>query len=286
MFIDTHAHVYPPLLRRDREKIAEKEPYFELLTGSPVHRWGDADELIAAMDATGVDQSWISGFAFRDPALCALCNDYVIDAVRRWPGRLRGFAVVNPARAGFMAEIERCASLGLTGVGELFPDGQGFRLDDQSQTWRLAAACADMNMPLRVHTAEPVGHAYAGKGSAGPREAAAFCAHHPENDVIFAHFGGGLWLYETMPELRLYLRRARYDTAAWPFLYDASAAAAARAAGVADKMLYGSDWPILSRKRYQTRLDAYAAGGGLEALTGGNARRFLEDIEARKARRK
>ena len=276
MMIDTHVHIYPPELVRDQELISRREPHFNLLTHNSVHKWGTAEDLIAAMDATGVEQSWVFGFAFRDPALCVLCNDYVIAAVRRWPDRLKGFAVVNPGRRGFAAEMERCAAAGLTGVGELFPQGQGFDLDDRRQTWRLAAACADLNMQLCVHTAEPVGHDYAGKGNVGPKEAAQFCLDHPETVVIFAHFGGGLWLYETMPEMRMYLRNAWYDTAAWPYLYGASVMAAAKAAGVLPKMLYGTDWPILDRARYEKRLSSCGLDDTeLAALTGGNALSLL-----------
>lgn len=281
MITDTHVHIYPPELVRDQELISRTEPHFDLLTHNAVHKWGTAEDLIAAMDRTGVAQSWAFGFAFRDPGLCRLCNDYVIDAVRRYPDRLKGFAVVNPARRGFVAEMERCAAAGLTGVGELFPQGQGFPLDDVRWTWRLAAACRDLGMPLCVHTAEPVGHDYAGKGSVGPREAAAFCAHHPETTVVFAHFGGGLWLYETMPEMRLCLRNAWYDTAAWPYLYDANVMSAAQAAGVLPKMLYGTDWPILDRTRCEKRLAACGLSESERAaLTGGNAVRLLDSLKA------
>ena len=279
MTVDTHVHIYPPELVRDQELISRTEPHFDLLTHNTVHKWGTAEDLIAAMDRTGVEQSWVFGFAFRDPSLCRLCNDYVIDAVRRWPDRLKGFAVVNPARRGFAAEMERCRAAGLTGVGELFPQGQGFALDDARATWRLAAACDDLGMPLCVHTAEPVGHEYAGKGDVGPKEAAAFCVNHPQTTVIFAHFGGGLWLYETMPEMRLYLHNARYDTAAWPYLYDASVMAAAKAAGVLPKMLYGTDWPILDRTRYEKRLAACGLNEAENAaLTGGNAACLLDSL--------
>ena len=279
MTVDTHVHIYPPELVRDQELVSRTEPHFDLLTHNAVHKWGTTEDLIAAMDRTGVEQSWVFGFAFREPGLCRLCNDYVIGAVRRWPDRLKGFAVVNPARRGFAAEMERCRAAGLTGVGELFPQGQRFALDDARITWRLAAACDDLNMPLCVHTAEPVGHDYAGKGDVGPKEAAAFCVHHPQTTVIFAHFGGGLWLYETMPEMKLYLCNAWYDTAAWPYLYDASVMAASKAAGALLKMLYGTDWPILDRARYEKRL----AGCGLDeaehaALTGGNAMRLLTSL--------
>ena len=279
MTVDTHVHIYPPELVRDQELISRTEPHFDLLTHNTVHKWGTAEDLIAAMDRTGVEQSWVFGFAFRDPSLCCLCNDYVIEAVRRWPDRLKGFAVVNPARRGFAAEMERCRAAGLTGVGELFPQGQGFALDDARATWRLAAACDDLGMPLCVHTAEPVGHEYAGKGDVGPKEAAAFCVNHPLTTVIFAHFGGGLWLYETMPEMRLYLHNARYDTAAWPYLYDASVMAAAKAAGVLPKMLYGTDWPILDRTRYEKRLAACGLNEAENAaLTGGNAACLLDSL--------
>ena len=279
MTVDTHVHIYPPELVRDQELISRTEPHFDLLTHNTVHKWGTAEDLIAAMDRTGVEQSWVFGFAFRDPSLCRLCNDYVIEAVRRWPDRLKGFAVVNPARRGFAAEMERCRAAGLTGVGELVPQGQGFALDDARATWHLAAACDDLGMPLCVHTAEPVGHEYAGKGDVGPKEAAAFCVNHPQTTVIFAHFGGGLWLYETMPEMRLYLHNAWYDTAAWPYLYDASVMAAAKAAGVLPKMLYGTDWPILDRTRYEKRLAACGLNEAEStALTGGNAACLLDSL--------
>lgn len=277
MIRDVHAHVYPQEFQRDQELISKTEPHFNLLTHNKVHRWGTADELVARMDETGVDETWIFGFAFRDPGLCRLCNDYVIDAVRRYPRRLKGFASVSPMAPGMTAEVERCADAGLIGVGELFPQGQNFALDDLRQTWRLAAVLEERGLILNVHTAEPVGHDYAGKGNVGPKEAAGFCINHPGVNVIFAHFGGGLWLYETMPEMKLYLKNARYDTAAWPFLYGPSVLGAAKAAGTLDKMLYGTDWPILDKKRFDTRL---AACGLTEeeknAFLGENAGRFLK----------
>ena len=101
------------------------------------------------------------------------------------------------------------------------------------------------------HTAEPVGHGYAGKGNVGPREAAAFCTNHPEVRVVFAHLGGGLWLYELMPEMRLYLSNAMYDLAALPWLYDARVLDAIEAAGVTGKFLMGTDFPILDSTRYE-----------------------------------
>ena len=152
--IDVHVHVYSEQFVRDRELISKKEPHFDLLTHNKVHKWGTAEQLIQRMDETGVDQSWIFGFAFRDPGLCAICNDYVIDAVRRYPGRLKGFASISPLTRGFAAEAERCADAGLIGVGELFPQGQNFggRRGGWPPCWRNAGCCSTSIPPNRWGT--------------------------------------------------------------------------------------------------------------------------------------
>lgn len=276
--IDCHVHVYPPEIIANAAAIAEKEPYFALLTAGKVHKWATAEDVLAAMDRDGVDVSWIFGFAFRDPGLCALCNDYVIDAVGKYPTRLKGLAVVPPCAQETGKEILRCREKGLVGVGELFPGGQNFDISDVRQTWRLAGTVAEAGMFLLIHSAEPVGHDYPGKGNTGPKEAAEFCIHHPEVDVVFAHFGGGLWMYELMPEMKLVLSNAYYDSAAWPWLYEPAVLKAMESAGVLHKLFYGSDFPILAYPKYENLVAASAVGGAeVEKFLHGNAHDFLAE---------
>ena len=272
MIVDAHVHLYPPQIQATWEHIATREPYFGALAQTSVHKWAQAEDLIARMDADGVDCSWVCGFGFQDMGLCRECNDYVLDAASRYPGRIVPLAVVPPLHREVEEEVLRCREAGCLGVGEIFPTGQGWSLTDIRQTWPLAGICFETGMLLLVHTAEPVGHAYPGKGAEGPREAVAFCEHHPEVSVVFAHWGGGLWLYELMPELRVLLANAWYDTAATPFLYAPEIFAAAMAAGVGHKVLYGSDFPILGRDRYDRMLDKTSLSSGQrEALLGRNA---------------
>jgi len=279
MIIDSHVHIYPPEVIKDWEKIAQKEPYFKLLASGKVHKWATAEDLIEKMDKSGISKSWVTTFAFRDQGLCAYCNDYLIEAVNRYKGRLEGFCVLNPVRRGFEDEIARCKKAGMLGVGELFPDGQVFDVTDFRQTWRLAEACFDNHMVLLLHTAEQVGHDYPGKGNTGPKEAAQFCMNHPEVKVIFAHLGGGLWQYELMPEMRVSLQNARYDTAALPFLYDNKIFAAMKAAGVIDKVLYGSDFPLLSVERYMKLMDTSGLDDeAKKAILGQNAVSFVDGL--------
>ena len=281
MRIDAHVHVYPPEIKNDWNRIAENEPHFASLCSGRVHKWCTAEDVLARMKEDSIDVSWIAGFAFRDPGLCRVCNDYVIDAVKRSEGRLKGLAVVNPLSRGFEEEILRCREAGFIGVGELFPDGQVFDITDMRQTWRLAAQCHENGMFLMLHVAEPVGHDYPGKGGSGPKEAAKFCSNHPEVQVVFAHMGGGLWSYETMPEMRIVLHNAWYDTAAAPFLYGPEVLNAAVAAGAGHKTLYGSDFPLLGADRYEKMFAASGLGDDiLSGIRGGNAAVLLEKVRS------
>ncbi len=279
VIIDTHVHVYPPEIERHWEKIAEREPYFASLVQSRAHRWGTLENLLKAMEEDQVDQSWICGFGFTDMGLCREVNDYVLEAAEQNPEKILPLAVVPPLHPDVEREVSRCAEKGAIGVGEIFPGGQRWDIDDMRQTWRLAGLCHEASLALLIHTAEPLGHDYPGKGSTGPREAAAFCTHHPEVSVIFAHWGGGLWMYETMPEIRRYLRNAWYDVAASPFLYEKEIfRILSGSPHVMSRTLYGSDYPLLRFPRYRSLLEEafpdtfgeYAPG-----LFGENARRLL-----------
>lgn len=252
--IDAHVHIYPPEIKREREKISEKEPWFGEMINSRVHKWGTAESLISQMDKDGIESSLVTGFAFRDQGLCRIMNDYVLDAAQKFKGRIHPLAVVSPTAKGAQKEILRCGELGAVGLGELFPDGQELDISDVGQTWRMVGACMEAGMFILFHTAEQVGHKYTGKGHTGPSDAAAFCMNHPLVKVVFAHFGGGLWAYESMPEMKLALSNAYYDTAAWPWLYDHKVIEGIFAVGAGEKILFGSDWPILEYSRYERLL--------------------------------
>ena len=277
--VDFHIHVYPPEIIRDAEKISERERYFNVLIHNNVHKWGTVEDLLQRMDRDKVERAVLGGFGFQDLGLCRVCNDYIIEWVKRCPERLTGLCLVPPLAKGAEKEVFRCAEAGLVGVGELFPEGQGIDISDVDQTWRFAGVLHEANLCALWHTAEPVGHAYGGKGNVGPKEAAAFCMNHPEVKTVFAHLGGGLWLYELMPEMRLYLTNARYDLAALPWLYDASILKVIETAGLSYKFLMGTDFPILDSTRY---VKAIAASGitpdTIERVTRVNALEFLASL--------
>jgi predicted TIM-barrel fold metal-dependent hydrolase len=76
---------------------------------------------------------------------------------------------------------------------------------------------------------------------------------------VAAHWGGGFPFYELMPEVRSAAANLWYDSAASAFLYRPEVfSVVARCAG-AEKILWGSDYPLLAQRRM---LD-YARAGGL-----------------------
>jgi predicted TIM-barrel fold metal-dependent hydrolase len=95
--------------------------------------------------------------------------------------------------------------------------------------------------------------------------------------LILAHFGGGLPLLSCLrKEVREYLDLIRFDTAAMPFIFDPKALRVGVDLLGADRFLFGSDYPLLKRKRYQKFfLDASLSAEETELVSGGAARKFL-----------
>jgi len=282
MKIDFHVHLTPPEIIRDYQKIGEREPYFKLLSDSPKNKFATAEDVVAELERTGVDKAVVFGFGFRDPGLCQFVNDYVAEAVRNYPDRLIGFAIVNPNDAKVEQELDRCMALGLQGVGEIFPDGQHFVIEDPKRSSAFASLVQERNLPLIVHSNEPVGHYYAGKTTTTPVKLAAFVEHNPELTVIFAHWGGGLFFYELMPELKAKYQNVYYDTAASPFLYRPQVYKVAQEIGILDKILLGSDFPLLSPARNLREMALSGLNADEQSLiSGGNALRLFETMAAK-----
>lgn len=277
MIVDFHTHVFPPDVIAGRDAYCARDTWLAELYGNPRARMTTAEGLLASMDADGVDVSVIFPFGWSDPGLAEECNSYVIQAVRDHPSRLIGLAGIQPlAGRRAIAELERCARAGMPGFGELMPHGQGYRLRDIQLLAPLVEAAEALGLFALTHTSEPVGHHYLGKGDVSAADLQDFLLAFPGLRVVAAHWGGGFPFYELMPEVRTAAANLWYDSAASAFLYRPEVfSIVARAAGI-EKILWGSDFPLLGQRRM---LD-YARAGGLTpaelALAlGENAIRFL-----------
>jgi predicted TIM-barrel fold metal-dependent hydrolase len=274
VIVDAHVHILPDRVRDNPALLASSDPWFATCHARG-ERMASAESLLAAMDEHGVDRAVCFTWPFADPAVCAEANDYLAAAIRRFPGRLTGFGVIQPHDPGAAREVTRCAGLGLAGIGEMNADAQGWGLLDDAVEPALRESAA-AGMPWTLHCSEPVGRLYPGKGSSTPDRIMAFAERHPEVTLICAHLGGGLPLYAHIPEVRRACDRLFFDTAAQPFVYEASVYRALVDGIGADRILLGSDHPLLDVPRYLRALDDAGIDAAARALiTGGNAARLL-----------
>jgi predicted TIM-barrel fold metal-dependent hydrolase len=277
MIIDFHTHIFPPWLRDQREKYIERDATLGELYASPEAKMATADDLVAAMDEDGVDVSVVMGVGWTDFGLAREANDYIIESVARYPDRLTGFAGVSPAWGDAAGrEAERCAGAGLRGVGEMHPDTQAFDLGDERTMAPLMEVARERGLVVTTHSSEPVGHSYPGKGTTRPDVLWRFIRSFPDVTVVCAHWGGGLPFYALMPEVAEGLSNVYFDTAASPFLYNARVFSVAASLVGADRVLLGSDYPLLRASRLLKQVDESALSESeREAVTGGNAARLL-----------
>lgn len=258
MIIDVHTHIFPPEVIADRGRFLDGEPAFAAIYADPQAPMVDGPGLVRAMDADGVDVSWAMGFPWVKRENARLHNDYLAQAVAGSAGRLRGMACVRPPADWAMAEAERALAAGLHGLGELaFYDSD---LDNQSLN-PLCALCAEAGKPLLLHTNEPVGHIYPGKAPMTLAALYRLVKDNPRTKLVLAHMAGGLFFYALLKkEVGAVLANVWLDTAASPFLYKPRAYGLAIELLGADKLLYGSDYPLLRLPRYKKEFAAPDSG--------------------------
>jgi uncharacterized protein len=276
VIIDFHSHIFSDDMRSKRSLYLERDGWFSKLYEDPKHKLAAAEDVVASMEAAGVDRTVVFGFPWRDAGLCREHNDYIIEAVRSYPDKLIGFACVQPLDAGDANELDRCLSAGLSGLGELGPDGQRFDIEDK---WALEASVEVLQQhrrPLLTHSSEPVGHPYPGKGETHPWKLLKLARNFPKLTIVLAHWGGGLPFYELMPEINKELRNVYYDTAASTYLYRFDIFPVVAAIVGAEKILWGTDYPLLSQAKFLQRVRASGlSDADLGAVLGGNAARLL-----------
>lgn len=277
MIVDFHSHIYPPSFELRREELCNADPTFGQLFSNSRSKMTSVEELITEMDENHVDVTVIMGIGWTDQNLAREANNYILESSQDYPGRLVGFCSVNP-RWGedALQEIKRCAQLGAKGVGELHPSTQQFDIGDVGTMAPLMNTSKDLNLVVLTHSSEPVGHSYPGKGDTTPEKLWAFIQNFPDNNIVCAHWGGGLPFYALMPEIGISMSNAYFDTAASPLLYKPAIFDAAANLLDANKILFGSDYPMLSQQRLLDQIErSHLSSHAKERILGRNAKDLL-----------
>jgi hypothetical protein len=277
MIIDFHTHVFSPHLKQNRRQYIDNDPCFTLLYSKKEAKIATTEELISSMDKAGIDIAVIANIGWRTHELCVETNDYILESIARYPQRLIGFCAVQPlSPEAAIAEIERCARGGAKGIGEIRPDMQLFNLADEALMQPFVETLSKHQLILLTHASEPIGHDYPGKGITTPDILYPFISSFPDLTIVCAHWGGGLPFYALMPEVKQAMKNVFFDTAASSLLYNHQIYNQVSQLIGADKILFGSDYPLLAQAHICREISSAGLPERAKSLIlSGNAQRLL-----------
>lgn len=256
---DIHIHVQPwrnlkpPVLAAMKR---DKGPVFDRLMAimdSPT-------ELLKYMDASGI---WRAGLInYPSPDVMGFgdeTNDYVLEYVKAAPDRLLPVCGVHPRFSKDPAgDVRRLADRGMAFL-KIHPPHQGFAAN--AYTTGLAAlgdiyrACAERKVPVMIHSGTSI---FPGARSkyGPPIDIDDLPIDFPDLTVIMAHGGRPLWM-----EQAFFLMRRHKNV--WMDISGIPPAKLLeyfpRLDEIADRVLWGTDWPSPGVKDMRENLDRFLA---------------------------
>ena len=153
-------------------------------------------------------------------------------------------------------------------------------LDDEAlkKLEPVMGICFKNDLPIMIHTNESLGHNYAGKTPVTLDQIYKLIKSFPENKIVLAHWGGGIFFYNLLKrEMKNTLKNTYFDTAASPFLYDSNVYRFAMDIVGREKILFGTDYPLLNPARYFKEFESIGLEeNDLEYICGKNAAALLK----------
>lgn len=225
-----------------------------------------AEEMLARMDANGIDHAVIahSIFPIWSEASIQRGNDFVIAAVRKYPGRFTGICATNPKHGdSAITEVRRGLAAGLKGI-KLHPVILGpYDVSGALMTPFMQIA-AEIGVPVVTHCD------FNAKGCT-PYQVVRLAARFPDITVVLLHEGMDGPMIGQLPEIVAPIPNLVVETSNTPdYPYDVYVNAARKIG--ADRVLFGSDGPTVSVEVGLTKL---AVAEHTYGLTKDEKRRIL-----------
>jgi len=253
---DAHIHLYPPSVYKNPENWAttREETYWLHCVapsqGPRLQGWASMETLIRDMDSAGVGKAIVLGWYWQNPAVCLENIGWQRDWLEIYSDRLLAFAPFN-ANGGQEAveSIDRAFDLDFAGIGELNPPAQGYSYDHESLLAVLELAGARGKW-VNFHVTDPNSNNYPGKIDTPINELIGLAQAFPSTRFIFSHLGGMMQLDRLADFKNVYL-----DTAATPLLYDSEIYQTAVERIGANRILFGTDYPLRTFPKTQSHPD-------------------------------
>ena len=275
---DAHIHVQPwwelkpevlEVIRRGRADLDE----IEKINRSPAH-------LLRRLDADGIDRAVLVNYPSPDlMGFTTRVNEYVAEYCRAAPDRLIPMGGVHPRFTDdAAAEVRRAADMGVRAL-KLHPPHMGIEPNDYlrglDSLRSLYEEAQRLRLPVMIHTGTsifPGARSRLGEPIAVDDVAVDF----PELVIVIAHGGRPLGMEQAFFLVRRF-PNVHMDVSGIP--PKAMLRYFPRLAEIADKVLYGSDWPSPGVRSMADNLRDFRAlglpGDALEKMLHGNAARVF-----------
>lgn len=253
---DAHIHVQPwwelkPAVLEAMFRGRDDRDELEKISRSPAH-------LLRRLDADGVERAVLVNYPSPDlMGFTAEVNPYVAAYCREAPDRLIPMGGVHPRFAeDAAAEVRRVADMGVRALKihpphmDVAPDAYLRGLESLRALYEEAQR---LGLPVMIHTGTSIfPGARSRRGEPMPIDDVA--VDFPDLTLILAHGGRPLWMDQAFFLVRRF-PRVYMDVSGIP--PKALLRYFPRLAEVADKVLYGSDWPSPGVRSMAANLEAF-----------------------------
>src|SRR5262245_48361256 len=253
--IDIHVHVPEPPGDAGAQERQRMAGYFKAakLAQSPEEMYETYKSLDLMAVIFSSDAETRSGDRF-------VGNDYVADVVKKYPGQFVGFASVDPWKGKLaLRELERSVvELGLRGL-KLHPTTQAFFPNDE-RFYPLWAKCSELGVPVVFHTGQNAVRAGTPGGAglklkyAQPLLIDDVAADFPDLRIVMAH-PAVPWQEEQL-SIALHKANVFIDLSGWSPKYFRPVLVQYANSLLQDKVLFGSDYPVLQPERWLKDFEA------------------------------
>lgn len=255
--IDVHVH---PATQEAEETGGEYLAWAKKLFKNGAHGVVSLDETAAMYREHNMMCVLLGKDARANTGLPAMSNDAIARAVRDHPDTFIGFGSVDPHMGKWAVnEVHRIADLGLRGL-KFQPIVQGFFPDDQ-RYYPIYEAARERGLIALFHT----GTTGIGAGAPGgmglklkygrPIHLDDVAADFPDLTIIAAH-PGVPWTEELL-SVAVHKGNVYVDMSGWAPKYFPQAFVHDARTRLQDKMLFGTDWPLITIERWQREFAAY-----------------------------
>jgi uncharacterized protein len=253
VIIDSHCHVgeygrhFPKAFAAEMMGSIDRPP--EAITT-------DVSSLIAQMDAANIDKAFILAFDAHRTLGARVPNEHVMALCRAHPDRFIGFGSVDAGALGAAAEVRRCAEeFGLRGI-KIAP--AYVHLSPADRRWYPVYETAEaLGLPVLAHTGFTPARG-ATQQHFSPVLVEQVAIDFPHLRLILAHMGTP-WVMQCLDMLTKYPNlHADLSIFGWyqPIKLVAQILATARARGVLDRLLWGTDHPWGPLAAFRKRMDS------------------------------